>query len=170
MKIVLLINGPNLAILGKRQVHIYGHETLVEITQKLKKNAEKNDVLIQDFQNNVEGEMISFLNDNYVNNFFNSKRIIQTKKEKQKDKDKIIGIIINPGGYSHTSIALRDALEVFKQEKVPIFEVHISNIFAREEFRHKSYVSPIATGVISGLGSFGYEVALNKIIEMEKDA
>lgn len=168
MKIVLFINGPNLGILGKRQVHIYGYETLVEITQRLKKNAEKKDILIQEFQHNVEGEIISFLNDSYVNYFFNCKA--QAKKEKQETKNKIVGIIINPAGYSHTSVAIRDALEVFKQEKIPIFEVHISNIFAREEFRHMSYISPIATGVISGLGSFGYEAALNKIIEMEENA
>jgi 3-dehydroquinate dehydratase-2 len=165
MKIVLFINGPNLGILGKRQIHIYGKETLYEITDTLKKIASKNDILIHDFQHNVEGEIISFLNDIYVKNFY-----LDSKKEKQKFKNNLIGIIINPGAYSHTSIAIRDALEVFRQEKTPIFEVHISNIFAREDFRHMSYVSPIATGVISGLGSFGYEVALNKIIEMEKNA
>lgn len=170
MKIILFINGPNLGILGKRQVHIYGHETLVEITQRLKKIAEKNGISLQNFQHNIEGEIISFLNDHYVKYFFSDNCDIQIKKEKQKIKNKIVGIIINPAAYSHTSVAIRDALEVFKQEKIPIFEVHISNIFAREEFRHMSYVSPIATGVISGLGSFGYEAALNKLIEMEKNA
>ncbi|APJ02945.1 type II 3-dehydroquinate dehydratase [Silvanigrella aquatica] len=170
MNRVLFINGPNLGILGKRQVQIYGSETLHEITEKLIKIAKKNEIIIEDFQNNIEGEIVSFLNNNFVEYFYNGDKFNINKKSNQKLKHKLIGIIINPGAYTHTSIAIRDALEVFHHEKIPIFEVHISNIFAREEFRHMSYVSPIATGVISGLGSFGYEVALNKIIEMEKNA
>jgi 3-dehydroquinate dehydratase-2 len=168
MKTVLLVNGPNLGMLGKRQTHIYGNESLTEINQRLKKHAEKHEIVIFDYQSNIEGEMISFLNENYLDHVSNTN--ISLKKEKKLLKSVIIGVIINPAGYSHTSVSLRDALEVFKQEKIPIFEVHISNIFAREEFRHMSYVSPIATGVISGLGSYGYDAALNKIIEMEKDA
>lgn len=164
MKIVLFVNGPNLGILGKRQTQIYGSETLEEITKKVKKIAEKNEISLQDYQSNIEGELINFLNEKYIKNVYNNG--IKNKN----NNSKIAGVIINPAGYSHTSIALRDALEVFKQEKIPIIEVHISNIFSREEFRHMSYVSPIATGVISGLGSYGYEVALNKIIEMEKNA
>lgn len=160
MKTVLLINGPNLGILGKRQTHIYGKLTLIEIVKILKKNAKQNNIHLQDFQNNVEGEIVSFLNNCFIQNI---------KKNPKKIKSNIIGIIINPAAYSHTSIAIRDALEIFNCEKIPIFEVHISNIFSREEFRHKSYISAIATGVISGLGTFGYEVALNKIIEMEKN-
>ncbi len=164
MKIVLFVNGPNLGILGKRQTQIYGSETLEEVTKKVRKIAEKNEISLQDYQSNIEGELINFLNEKYISNVYNNS--IKTKK----NNSKIVGVIINPAGYSHTSVALRDALEVFKQEKIPIIEVHISNIFSREGFRHMSYVSPIATGVISGLGSYGYEVALNKIIEMEKNA
>jgi 3-dehydroquinate dehydratase-2 len=164
MKIVLFVNGPNLGILGKRQTQIYGSETLEEITKKVKKIAEKNGISLQDYQSNIEGELINFLNEKYIKNVYNN------GVKNKNNNSKIVGVIINPAGYSHTSIALRDALEVFKQEKIPIIEVHISNIFSREEFRHMSYVSPIATGVISGLGSYGYEVALNKIIEMEKNA
>lgn len=146
---ILLINGPNLNMLGKRQPHIYGHQTLVEIIEKLKKIAvdcNQNCVLL-DFQSNSEGDLVSFLNQQFFN----------------LEQDPIQGIIINPGAYTHTSIALRDALEVFLDFKIPIFEVHLSNIFAREEFRHKSYISPIATGVICGLGAFGYEVAFSCI-------
>ncbi|KAB8039878.1 type II 3-dehydroquinate dehydratase [Silvanigrella paludirubra] len=164
MKIVLFVNGPNLGILGKRQTQIYGSETLEEITKKVKKIAEKDGISLQDYQSNIEGELINFLNEKYIKNVYNN------GVKNKNNNSKIVGVIINPAGYSHTSIALRDALEVFKQEKIPIIEVHISNIFSREEFRHMSYVSPIATGVISGLGSYGYEVALNKIIEMEKNA
>ena len=164
MKIVLFVNGPNLGILGKRQTQIYGSETLEEITKKVKKIAEKDGISLQDYQSNIEGELINFLNEKYIKNVYNN------GVKNKNNNSKIVVVIINPAGYSHTSIALRDALEVFKQEKIPIIEVHISNIFSREEFRHMSYVSPIATGVISGLGSYGYEVALNKIIEMEKNA
>lgn len=167
MKIILFINGPNLGMLGKRQTHIYGTETLDEITKKLKKSAEKNDFFIQDFQSNIEGELINFLNEKFINYVYQVQN--KSKKSKLNSAQKLVGIIINPAGYSHTSVAIRDALEVFKQEKIPIYEVHISNIFSREEFRHMSYVSPIASGVISGLGSYGYEAALNKIIEMEKN-
>ncbi len=163
MNIVLVINGPNLGILGKRQVKIYGSKTLENIITDLQEIARKNNIVLEDFQNNVEGEIVNFLNEKF------GKYIFQSNKQKQLKQTKLAGIIINPAAYTHTSVALRDALEVFKQENVPIFEVHLSNIYAREDFRHKSYVSPIATGVISGLGSFGYNTALYKIIEMEKD-
>ena len=159
MKIVLVINGPNLGILGKRQTHIYGLESLNEINKKLKKKCEEIGILIHDFQHNSEGKIISFLNENYLSYYHSSNK-----------NNKLIGIIINPAAYSHTSIGIRDSLEVYKEEKIPIFEVHISNIFARENFRQISYISPIATGTISGLGSYGYEAALNKIIELEDNA
>lgn len=164
MSIVLVINGPNLGLLGKRQREIYGTKTLVEIVQELKIIAERNNLIIADYQSNVEGELVNYLNQKYEEVFACNKL---EKCEKQKQN--IAGIIINPAAYTHTSIALRDALEVFKPLHIPIIEVHLSNIYAREEFRHKSYISPIASGVITGLGSYGYTAALGKIIELEKN-
>lgn len=164
MSIVLVINGPNLGLLGKRQREIYGTKTLVEIVQELKIIAERNNLIIADYQSNVEGELVNYLNQKYEEVFACNKL---EKSEIQKQN--IAGIIINPAAYTHTSIALRDALEVFKPLHIPIIEVHLSNIYAREEFRHKSYISPIASGVITGLGSYGYTAALGKIIELEKN-
>ncbi len=163
MNIVLVINGPNLGILGKRQVKIYGKKTLANIINELQEIAQKNNIEIEDFQNNIEGEMINYLNEKFIKYFS------QSNNKNHGSQTKLAGIIINPAAYTHTSVALRDALEVFKQENIPIFEVHLSNIYAREEFRHKSYISPIASGVISGLGSYGYNAALYKIIEMENN-
>lgn len=148
MSKVLLINGPNLGMLGKRQPQLYGYETLSDITEKLRAYASQQSVTLCDFQSNSEGDLVSFLNQQFLN----------------LDQESIAGIIINPGAYTHTSIAIRDALEVFCDLKIPIFEVHLSNIFSRESFRHTSYVSSIATGVICGLGAFGYEVALGRVL------
>ncbi|KAB8029169.1 type II 3-dehydroquinate dehydratase [Fluviispira multicolorata] len=165
MRKILVINGPNLNILGKRQVNIYGNESLPQIINSLKNIAEKKEFIIKDFQSNIEGNIISFLNEEFLDSF--SQADVKNSSVLSCAKlSKIAGIIINPAGYSHTSVAIRDALEVFSEENIPIFEVHLSNIFSREEFRHNSFVSPIATGVISGLGSFGYTAALHKIIEL----
>ena len=147
---ILLVNGPNLNLLGKRQVKLYGSQTLEDIIENLKKCIPSACKLIS-FQNNIEGEIVNFLNSEYLNS-------IETKK-------KIKGIIINPAAYTHTSIAIRDALEVFLEQDVKIFEVHLTNIFKREDFRHKSHISSLANGVICGLGAFGYEVALKMILQ-----
>lgn len=147
---ILLVNGPNLNLLGKRQVQLYGSQTLEDIIANLKKNLPPTCQLIS-FQNNTEGEIVNFLNSEFLNS-------IEAKK-------KIKGIIINPAAYTHTSIAIRDALAVFQEDKVKIFEVHLTNIFTREDFRHKSTISSIANGVICGLGAFGYDVALNIILQ-----
>ncbi|WGL58932.1 3-dehydroquinate dehydratase [Pigmentibacter sp. JX0631] len=160
MNTVLVINGPNLGILGKRQPHIYGSKTLTNILDEMKNLAKEKKIKIEDIQNNVEGEIINFLNEKFLE---------YCTSKKEVNKKRLIGIIINPAGYTHTSVALRDALEVFKQENIPIYEVHLSNIFAREDFRHKSYISPIANGVVSGLGSYGYIAALQKIFELEEN-
>lgn len=160
MNTILVINGPNLGILGKRQPHLYGAKTLANILDEIKSIAKEKKIKIEDFQHNVEGEIINFLNEKYIE---------YCSSKKEKINKRLAGIIINPAGYTHTSIALRDSLEVYKQENIPIFEVHLSNIFAREEFRHKSYISPIANGVVSGLGSYGYIAALHKIFELEKN-
>jgi 3-dehydroquinate dehydratase II len=141
---ILLVNGPNLNTLGTREPHIYGHETLKEIEAKCKQAAKKLGMTLDCFQSNCEGEIIT--------------RIQQAVKGYQ-------GIIINPGAYTHTSIAIMDALLLIK---APIIEVHLSNIFQREPFRHESYVSKVAKGVICGFGSNGYLMALSAMAELLK--
>lgn len=148
MNKILLINGPNLSLLGKRQVHLYGTQTLESVVFNLRNSLPVSWELV-DFQSNCEGNIVDFLNEQFLD-------FIQNKN--------ILGIIINPAAYSHTSIAIRDALEVFYEEGVKIFEVHLSNIYKREEFRHHSFISSLATGVICGLGAYGYEAALKRIL------
>jgi 3-dehydroquinate dehydratase II len=140
-KNILVIHGPNLNLLGTREPEVYGAVTLAEINGSLTKLAEKEGAGLNYFQSNAEGELID--------------RIQQASTEK-------IGfIIINPAAYTHTSIALRDALAA---TRIPFIEVHLSNIFARESFRQKSFFSDMAVGVISGLGAKGYELALNYVL------
>ena len=136
MKKILVINGPNLNMLGKREKQHYGSFTLKELQEKIKKYAEEKKVKVDFFQSNSEGDIVSKI---------------------QSAHGKYDGIIINPGAYTHTSIAIRDA---FLATGIPFIEVHISNIFAREEFRRRSYLSDIARGVITGLGMEGYILAL----------
>lgn len=139
---ILVINGPNLNLLGKRESSIYGNESLDDIISGLENIcAEKNASLLT-FQSNAEHEIVEKIHS------------CQNKK--------VDWMIINPGAFTHTSIAIRDALIGVG---VPFYEVHISNIFAREEFRHKSYFSDIAQGVICGFGTSGYEGALLKILD-----
>ena len=136
---VSIINGPNLNLLGKREPNIYGSVTFEDYLTSLKKEFSK--IEFDYFQSNIEGEIVNKI---------------------QEARKKFDGIIINAAGFTHTSVAIRDALEVFKK---PIIEVHISNIYKREEFRHKSLISDIATGGIFGLGAEGYILA---IISIEK--
>jgi 3-dehydroquinate dehydratase-2 len=138
---ILVIHGPNLNLLGIREPSIYGTVTLEEINGNLTKLAEKEGISLNYFQSNAEGELID--------------RIQQASAEK------IHFIIINPAAYTHTSIALRDALAA---TRIPFIEVHLSNIFARESFRQKSFFSDMAVGVISGLGAKGYELALSYVL------
>lgn len=138
---ILLLNGPNLNMLGKRQPEIYGFATLEDVVSKCRAAATAARRTLEDFQSNSEGEMIDRIH---------------------AARGTVSGIIINPGGWTHTSVALRDALVI---PDVPIVEVHISNVHTREEFRHHSYVSPIATGVIAGLGVFGYLAAIDYLIQ-----
>tara|TARA_B100000676_G_C17966199_1_gene780513 strand:- start:367 stop:807 length:441 start_codon:yes stop_codon:yes gene_type:complete len=142
---VLVINGPNLNLLGVREPDVYGSITLEEINQGLFEKAKSYDIDIEAFQSNAEHEIVAKL---------------------QESIDKIDYVIINPGALTHTSIAIRDCLLGIG---VPFYEVHISNIFAREEFRHKSFFSDIASGVICGLGTHGYELALSHIIKSYQD-
>ena len=137
VKNVLVLHGPNLNLLGTREPKVYGSVTLEEINRNLTNLATAADIELANFQSNAEGELID--------------RIQRAVREG------VDFIIINPAAYTHTSIALRDALAAVE---LPFVEVHLSNIFAREPFRRKSYFSDLAQGVISGLGPKGYELAL----------
>lgn len=142
---ILVLHGPNLNLLGRREPEIYGHQTLANIDSMLEAAAKELGVAIDTFQSNHEGELID--------------RIQQTMAGESGEAD---GVVINPGGFTHTSVALRDALAGVS---LPVVEVHLSNVFAREAFRKESYVSPIALGVISGLGARGYRFALEALAE-----
>lgn len=137
---VLVINGPNLDILGKREEQIYGKVTLDEINAELRIMGSANGIDMEFFQSNHEGSIVEKITTSQAN-----------------------GIIINPAAYTHTSVAIRDALSSLK---IPAVEVHLSNIYAREEFRHKSLIAPVVTGQISGLGKRGYYLALQALAEM----
>ncbi len=138
---ILVVNGPNLQMLGTRKPEIYGSETLAGLEEKLRRISAENEVEIVFFQSNHEGDIVD--------------RIAAAKNEAVK------GIIINPAAYAHTSIAIHDALEAVG---ILAIEVHISNIYAREEFRHKSMTASACKGVISGLGIEGYEWALRALL------
>ena len=137
---LLLLNGPNLNLLGNREPELYGKESLESITLKLQRQAEQLGHTLEAFQSNAEHELIG--------------RIHQARRNHVKY------MIFNPGAYTHTSVALRDAL---LSVNLPFIEIHISNIFARESFRHRSYLSGIASGIICGVGVIGYELALEVI-------
>ena len=136
---ILVINGPNLNLLGTREKEKYGQSTLEDIRNKCESYAKKIGVLIKFEQSNVEGEIVN---------------IIQDAKKKYD------GIVINAGGYTHTSVAILDALLAVK---IPTIELHITNIYKREEFRHKSLISKAADGIICGLGVSGYLMAIDGI-------
>ena len=134
---ILVLHGPNLNLLGQRETHHYGHDTLQAIDQRLVEAGRRAGATVATFQSNAEGPLIE--------------RIHAAKT------DETAFIIINPAAFTHTSVALRDALAGVA---IPFIEVHLSNVHAREPFRQHSYFSDIAVGVISGLGAFGYELAL----------
>ena len=138
---ILVLNGPNLNLLGTREPEVYGTDTLKDIEENLKSISKNHNVNIRFYQSNSENELINELH---------------TAKQENVD-----AIIINPGAFTHTSIALRDA---FLGVGIPFIEVHISNIYRREEFRKKSFLSDISEGLITGLGISGYEFALLTII------
>jgi len=143
---LLLVNGPNLNLVGKREPTIYGSQTLEEIQKKLSILADELDATLKFFQSNSEGEMIDCI---------------------QNSVGSIDGILINAGAYSHTSIALRDAL---LGVDIPYVEVHLSNIYAREDFRHKSFLSDKALGLVCGFGANSYQLALEGMISYLKRA
>ncbi|MFM7481574.1 MAG: type II 3-dehydroquinate dehydratase [Candidatus Methylopumilus sp.] len=137
-KSILVLHGPNLNLLGEREPEHYGKQTLEDIDQVLKTMASAKAIKLETMQSNSEGDLVN--------------------KIQSLHKDKIDFLIINPAAYTHTSVAMRDALSAVK---VPFIEVHLSNVYAREPFRHHSYFSDIAVAVISGLGADGYIAALN---------
>lgn len=135
---IAIINGPNLNLLGKREPEVYGHQSFEDYLQQLRDRYPQID--FRSYQSNVEGELIN---------------------EIQKQGFEVAGIILNPGGYTHTSVALRDAVSAVP---APVIEVHISNVQAREDFRQVSYISGVAKGTIAGLGLQGYELALQHFL------
>lgn len=142
---ILCLNGPNLNRLGKREPSIYGTVTLDDIEKKLVDYVQNKQVAIEFFQSNYEGQLIDWLHEAEDNN--------------------VQGIIFNPGAYTHTSYAIRDAIASIT---VPVIEVHISNIHKRETFRHQSVLAAVCDGQISGLGTFGYQLALETFLERRK--
>ena len=138
-KLVYVLNGPNLNLLGAREPEIYGKTTLADIEKMVADRAVTLGLKADFRQSNSEGELVTWI---------------------QEAREAACGLILNAAAYSHTSIAIFDALSALE---IPIMEVHLSNIFKREEFRHHSYVSPVAQGVICGLGAHGYELALEAI-------
>ena len=139
MNKIIILNGPNLNLLGEREKERYGNITLKDIEANCKDYAKNNDINLTLFQSNIEGELVD---------------------EIQKSRKTCDGLIINAGGYTHTSVAIHDALKVLN---IPIIELHITNIYNREEFRHKSLISKLATGIICGFGTNGYVMALKAI-------
>ncbi|MBX2860442.1 MAG: type II 3-dehydroquinate dehydratase [Vampirovibrio sp.] len=143
-KTVLVIHGPNLNLLGQRDPGQYGHMTLAEINKDLADRATVLGITLDVFQSNHEGAILDRIHQGIHNSH---------------------GLIINPGGFTHTSVALRDALDVYSH---PAIEVHLSNIFKREPFRHHSYVSSVVTGTICGLGAQGYLLALEAVAQQSQ--
>ena len=142
---IIVINGPNLNLLGEREQSQYGSVTFDELKNNCLKYSKSLEINIEFTQSNIEGEIVTII---------------------QKAKEKYDGLIINAAGFTHTSVAIRDALAIFKK---PIIELHISNIYKREEFRHKSMISGVVTGIICGLGAHGYILAINALQELLKN-
>ena len=142
---IVIINGPNLNLLGEREQSQYGSVTFDEIKKNCLKKAKELNINLDFLQSNVEGEIVTLI---------------------QEARNKYDGIIINAAGFTHTSVSIRDALTIFKK---PSIELHISNIYKREEFRHKSMLSGVVTGIICGLGANGYILAINALHELLKN-
>ena len=142
---IVIINGPNLNLLGEREQSQYGEVTFEELKENCLKKAKELNINLDFLQSNVEGEIVTLI---------------------QEARNKYDGIIINAAGFTHTSVSIRDALTIFKK---PSIELHISNIYKREEFRHKSMISGVVTGLICGLGANGYILAINAMQELLKN-
>ena len=142
---IIIINGPNLNLLGEREKEKYGNVTLKHIEKECKNFAKKKNMLITFKQSNIEGKIVDYI---------------------QESRKKFNGLIINAAGYTHTSVAIRDALMILK---IPIIELHITNIYNREKFRHKSLISKAARSIICGFGTKGYVLALDGLKEIIKN-
>ena len=142
---ILIINGPNLNLLGEREQSQYGSITFNQLKEKCLKKSKELNIKLDFIQSNIEGEIVTAIQD---------------------ARKKYDGMIINAAGFTHTSVSIRDSLNIFKK---PIIELHISNIYKREEFRHKSMISGVVTGVICGLGADGYILAINAMQELLKN-
>jgi 3-dehydroquinate dehydratase-2 len=145
MDAILVLHGPNLNLIGQREPDIYGRMTLTDIDQELKKSEDEMGLEVRTFQANGEGALIDALHE---------------------AQDWASGVIFNPGGYTHTSIALRDAVVAIE---LPVIEVHLSNVYAREEFRHQSLISPVCAGKISGFGWRSYVLGLQALAWILKE-
>jgi 3-dehydroquinate dehydratase II len=145
MKKILVLNGPNLNLLGKREPNIYGNNTLDHLNEHLKKLGNTYGAEVNTFQSNHEGDLIDRIH--------------------QSEEEQYTGIILNPGAFTHYSYALRDAIA---SVNVPVIEVHISNVHAREPFRRESVTAPVTVGQIVGFGFFGYELALKAMVDYIK--
>ena len=142
---IIIINGPNLNLLGEREQSQYGSITFDKLKEKCFKKSKELGIDLDFIQSNIEGEIVTYI---------------------QNARKKYDGLIINGAGFTHTSVSIRDAIDIFKK---PSIELHISNIYKREEFRQKSLISNIATGIICGLGSNGYILAINAMHELLKN-
>ena len=142
---IIVINGPNLNLLGEREQSQYVSIKYEDLKNKCLKYSKSLDINVDFAQSNIEGEIVTLI---------------------QESRKKYNGLIINAAGFTHTSVAIRDALSIFKK---PIIELHISNIYKREEFRHKSMISDVVTGIICGLGANGYILAINAMQELLKN-
>ena len=141
--VLYVLNGPNLNLLGSREPEIYGHETLADVQALCERAADGATVVFR--QTNHEGELIDLIHE---------------------AREKAAALVINPAGYGHTSVALHDALKTLA---IPVVECHLSNPAARERFRHRSYVSPVASGVVSGFGPFSYELAVKAALRLAQE-
>ena len=142
---IIIINGPNLNLLGEREKSQYGSITFEALKKNCLNRAKELNIAIDFIQSNIEGEIVTII---------------------QEARKKYDGIIINAAGFTHTSVSIRDALDIYKR---PIIELHISNIYKREEFRHKSLISDVVSGVICGMGANGYILAINAMHELLKN-
>jgi 3-dehydroquinate dehydratase-2 len=147
MKKILILNGPNLNLLGTREPAQYGHETLADVEQMCAQAGARVGVEIECRQSNHEGVLIDWIHE----------------AGREVAAGRMVGVVMNPGAYTHTSIALHDAI---KGASVPLVELHISNVHAREEFRHRSWISPVARGIIVGFGVKGYALAIEALVRV----
>jgi 3-dehydroquinate dehydratase-2 len=147
MKTVLVLNGPNLNLLGTREPAVYGSQTLADVQALCERAAAANGLALDFRQSNHEGELVDWIHE----------------AGKLQAKGKLAGVILNAGAYTHTSIALMDAI---KGTGVTLIELHISNVHAREEFRHKSWISPVAKAVMAGFGVNGYALAIAGLVQL----